>query len=1069
MKWNLTLLSGLLITGSFLANGQNSVGIGVANPNKNAVLELVSTGNNQGLLIPKLTTAQRTATSFTSSLSANENGLLVFDQNDNKFYCWQVNQWQPLRAGLDLAEGTGITITGNTISAIPQDLQLVGSILSITNNPSATPVSLAAFTGTNTDDQTITYNGATGDLAITRLSGGPQTVTLTPSGTAGGDLTGTYPNPVVANDAITSAKILDGTIVSGDILDATIATADIGNLAVTDSKIAAGLAVNKLSAGTLNQVLTSTAGGTAWANLPATGTVTSITAGTGLGGGTITSTGTISLANTAVIVGSYGSATQVASFQVDAQGRLISAGNTAISGVTPGGAAGGDFAGTYPTPTIAAGAGSNVLTAINNAATAGTINTNRLNSAVVLDTESPIGGTISGTFSTGLNLNNTTVTPGPYGSATQVSTFTVDAQGRLIGAGNATISGVAPGGAAGGDLAGTYPTPTVAAGAGSNVVTAINNAATAGTVNTNRLNTAVVLDTESPTGGVIGGNFSTGLSLANTTVTAGAYGSSTQVPAFTVDGQGRLISAGNVAIAGVAPGGAAGGDLTGTYPTPTVAAGAGSNVVTAINNAATAGTVNTNRLNTTVVLDTESPTGGVIGGNFSTGLSLANTTVTAGAYGSAAQVATFIVDAQGRLTAAGNAAISGVTPGGAAGGDLTGTYPNPTVTNGAVTSVKILDGTIVDADVSNTAALAVTKFSPGGNGQVLTTSGGIPQWANPSGSVLINNAGTRNLFAGDFVGGTTTGTDNAFYGAFAGNTHTTGSWNVTFGSQAGQNLTTGGLNTLIGWAAGSAAGQLATYNGNTFIGAQAGQKSVDGPSTFLGEKAGVNNTTGTQNLFAGNSAGLTNTNGAQNTILGYFADVGGPGLLNATAIGYGAVVSTSNKIRFGNTTVTVIEGQVAYTNSSDRRLKTKIHDLDHGLDLVLKLKPVSYTMKNSTDTRTNWGFIAQDIESMVGEENAILTIAQDKARTLGLRYTDFIAPLVKAVQEQQKEIEALQAKLSTKEEQVNVLEASVQVLKSEKSEMTSMKVELEKIKKMLGMPASAAPSAEREAGGENNK
>jgi hypothetical protein len=80
--------------------------------------------------------------------------------------------------------------------------------------------------------------------------------------------------------------------------------------------------------GTSGQVLTS-AGSSAtptWTT-PTTGTVTSITAGTGLSGGTITSSGTIALANTAVVAGTY----TYAFITVDAQGRITNA----YSGASP--------------------------------------------------------------------------------------------------------------------------------------------------------------------------------------------------------------------------------------------------------------------------------------------------------------------------------------------------------------------------------------------------------------------------------------------------------------------------------------------------------------------------------------------------------------------------------------------------------------------------------------------------------------------------------------------------------------------------------------------------------------
>ncbi len=116
----------------------------------------------------------------------------------------------------------------------------------------------------------------------------------------------------------------------------------------------------------------------------------------------------------------------------------------------------------------------------------------------------------------------------------------------------------------------------------------------------------------------------------------------------------------------------------------------------------------------------------------------------------------------------------------------------------------------------------------------------------------------------------------------------------------------------------------------------------------------LTNSTGSQNTSIGYSALSTNTTGSFNTAIGNQADVAAGNLTNATAIGANAVVNASNKVRIGNTSVTVIEGQVAYTFPSDRNLKENFEPVD-GEEVLQKIRQFHLT---------SWNYIGQDAKTL---------------------------------------------------------------------------------------------------------
>jgi hypothetical protein len=282
----------------------------------------------------------------------------------------------------------------------------------------------------------------------------------------------------------------------------------------------------------------------------------------------------------------------------------------------------------------------------------------------------------------------------------------------------------------------------------------------------------------------------------------------------------------------------------------------------------------------------------------------------------------------------------------------------------------------------------------------------------------------------------TTGYNNTANGRRALYSNTTGSYNTANGYTALNSNTTGNNNTANG---GNALNSNTTGNNNTANGRRALYSNTTGSyNTANGYTALNSNTTGNSNTANGYQALNANTTGSNNTAIGYGANVSGNNFSNATAIGNGATVTGSNKVRIGNSSVSRIGGQVAWTNLSDGRIKENVLEAVPGLSFISQLRPVTYTLntrkqdditmqampdsikerrmlsdadylESSSIVRT--GFIAQEVEAAakkVGFDFDGVSTPENETDLYGIRYAEFVVPLVKAMQEQQEMIESQQ-------------------------------------------------------------
>jgi hypothetical protein len=209
------------------------------------------------------------------------------------------------------------------------------------------------------------------------------------------------------------------------------------------------------------------------------------------------------------------------------------------------------------------------------------------------------------------------------------------------------------------------------------------------------------------------------------------------------------------------------------------------------------------------------------------------------------------------------------------------------------------------------------------------------------------------------------------------------------------------LNNL---AVGTRTLSVATGGGNLAVGYGALEVNTSGVSnTAVGYGALAPNLTGSCNVAIGQNAG-GGFNGVSNSVLiGYLAFPAANTDTNEVAIGYYCVGNGSNTVTLGGAGMTGVWG-ATYHTVSDGTLKTNIATTRYGLGAVMALQPRDFVWKRNN--KADIGFIAQEVNDILPE-----TVVTGSDGLLSLNYSGIIPVLVRAIQQQQEQIELLKTQL----------------------------------------------------------